>query len=87
MSSAPIAVTGASGYVGSWVVRELLARGATVHATVRDPNRAHRVDHLHRAAEGLPGTLKLFAADLLDEGSFDAAFRECTVVVHTASPF
>ncbi len=87
MSSAPIAVTGASGYVGSWVVRELLARGATVHATVRDPNRADRVDHLHRAAEGLPGTLKLFAADLLDEGSFDAAFRECTVVVHTASPF
>lgn len=54
MPSSPIAVTGASGYVGSWVVRELLARGATVHATVRDPSRADRVDHLHRAAANEP---------------------------------
>jgi len=29
--------TGASGYVASHVVRELLSRGATTHATVRDP--------------------------------------------------
>lgn len=85
--SRPVAVTGASGYIGSWVVRELLAHGATVHATVRDPSRADRVAHLHRAAEGLPGRLELFAADLLQPASFDAAFAGCGVVLHTASPF
>jgi dihydroflavonol-4-reductase len=86
-SSLPVAVTGASGYVGSWVVREFLARGYTVHATVRDPERPDRVAHLVRASEGQPGTLHLHRADLLQEGSFDRAFAGCGIVVHTASPF
>ena len=30
-------VTGATGYIGSWLVEALLERGCTVHATVRDP--------------------------------------------------
>lgn len=85
--AAPVLVTGASGYIASWLVRYLLEAGHTVHATVRDPARADSVKHLYRLAEGLPGTLKLFAADLLQEGSFDAAMQGCQVVMHTASPF
>lgn len=83
----PVAVTGASGYVASHVVRELLQRGAVVHATVRDPSDTKKVAHLLKAAEGAPGTLKLFAADLLAAGSFAEAFAGCVVVIHTASPF
>lgn len=30
-------VTGANGYIGSWLVKTLLERGYIVHATVRDP--------------------------------------------------
>ena len=30
-------VTGASGYIGSWLVQSLLQQGCFVHATVRDP--------------------------------------------------
>lgn len=30
-------VTGATGYIGSWLVKTLLERGHWVHATVRDP--------------------------------------------------
>ena len=30
-------VTGATGYIGSWLVKLLLDRGYTVHAAVRDP--------------------------------------------------
>ncbi|KAL9994008.1 putative cinnamyl-alcohol dehydrogenase [Helianthus debilis subsp. tardiflorus] len=30
-----VCVTGASGYIASWVVKLLLDRGYTVHATVR----------------------------------------------------
>jgi len=33
-----VCVTGASGYIASWVVKLLLDRGYTVKATVRDPS-------------------------------------------------
>ncbi len=85
--SAPVAVTGATGYVAAHVVRELLLRGATVHATAREPTNQAKVKHLTQLAEELPGTLKLFAADLLDVGSFASAIDGCEVVIHTASPF
>jgi GDP-D-mannose dehydratase len=31
-----VCVTGAGGYIASWLVKLLLARGYTVHGTVRD---------------------------------------------------
>jgi uncharacterized protein YbjT (DUF2867 family) len=31
-----VCVTGGSGFVGSWLVRLLLGRGYTVHATVKN---------------------------------------------------
>lgn len=31
-----VCVTGGSGYIGSWLVRFLLERGYTVHATIKD---------------------------------------------------
>lgn len=82
-----VAVTGASGYVAGWVVRELLARGHHVCGTVRDPSREDKVGHLRALADELPGTLELFSADLMKPGSFREAFAGCEVVLHTASPF
>ena len=32
-------VTGATGYIGSWLVKTLLDRGYKVHATIRDPGQ------------------------------------------------
>jgi NADPH:quinone reductase-like Zn-dependent oxidoreductase len=32
-----VCVTGAGGFIGSWLVKLLLSRGYAVHATVRDP--------------------------------------------------
>jgi nucleoside-diphosphate-sugar epimerase len=84
---APVLVTGASGYIASWLVRQLLEDGHTVHATVRNPDRLESVRHLHKVAEGQPGRLRLFAADLLRAGSFDEAMQGCEIVMHTASPF
>ncbi len=37
--SKPVLVTGANGYVASWLVQRLLDEGLTVHAAVRDPNK------------------------------------------------
>ena len=39
-------VTGASGYIGSHVVANLLARGERVRATVRELSDPERVAHL-----------------------------------------
>lgn len=33
-----VCVTGASGYIASWIVKLLLLRGYTVKASVRDPS-------------------------------------------------
>lgn len=84
---ATVLVTGASGYIAGWIVKYLLEEGHTVHATVRDPSNKKSVDHLLRIAAASSGTLKLFKADLLDVGSFDAATAGCDIVMHTASPF
>lgn len=83
----PFAVTGASGYLGSWVVWELLSRGATVRGTVRDPENRGKVQHLRDMDAELPGRLQLVRADLLDPGSFDEACAGAGAVLHTASPF
>jgi len=85
--AAPVLVTGASGYVAGWIVKGLLEAGHTVHATVRDPNKAASVLHLQKIAEQSPGTLKLFKADLNVPGAFDTAMQGCELVIHTASPF
>lgn len=83
----PVLVTGATGYVAGWIVKGLLDAGATVHAAVRDPENTAKVTHLVEAAESAPGTLRLFAGDLTEPGSYADAMAGCGVVFHTASPF
>ncbi|AVX03340.1 dihydroflavonol-4-reductase [Maritalea myrionectae] len=86
-STAPVLVTGATGYLAGWIVKRLLEEGKTVHAAVRDPSNKQKIAHLDDMAASLPGDIKYFKADLLDEGSFDEAIQGCDVVMHTASPF
>ncbi len=86
-SHGTVAVTGASGYIATWLVRYLLEACATVHATVRDPENHEKTAPLRALAAAHPGRLRLFAADLLDPAGFDAAFAGCTTLFHTASPF
>ncbi|KAJ7964082.1 Cinnamoyl-CoA reductase 1 [Quillaja saponaria] len=81
-----VCVTGASGYIASWLVKLLLRRGYTVKASVRDPNDPRKTDHL-LSMDGARERLHLFKANLLEEDSFDSAIKECEGVFHTASPF
>ncbi|XP_043691732.1 phenylacetaldehyde reductase-like [Telopea speciosissima] len=80
-----VCVTGASGYIASWLVKLLLARGYTVKASVRDPNDTKKTAHL-LALDGAKERLHLFKANLMDEGSFDSLVDGCEGVFHTASP-
>lgn len=86
-TSSPVMVTGATGYVAGWIVKELLEAGLTVHAPVRNPDATAKVQHLIDFAEASTGDIKLFKADLLAEGSYAEAMKGCSVVFHTASPF
>ena len=81
-----VLVTGANGYVASWLVKKLIKEGYTVHATVRDKNNKSKVNVLESLVEET-NRLKVFEADLLVKDSFNKAMEGCSVVFHTASPF
>ena len=81
-----VCVTGASGFIASHIVRELLAGGYRVRGTVRSLARRDGYAHLL----DLPGAesgLELVEADLLVPGAFDGAVRGADTVIHTASPY
>lgn len=80
-------VTGASGYIASWIVKYLLERGDEVHGTVRKISDTGKTGHLHATGKEYPGKLQLFEADLTNRESFRKAMEGCTKIVHTASPF
>jgi len=80
-----VCVTGASGYIASWLVKLLLDRGYTVHATVRSLDDPKKTEHM-LALDGAKERLSLFEANLTAEGSFDSAVDGCVCVFHTASP-
>jgi nucleoside-diphosphate-sugar epimerase len=81
-----IAVTGGSGFIAAWMIKTLLQKGYNVKASVLDLDDPKEVDHLV-ALDGAKERLKLFQANLLDEGSFDALIQGADGVFHMASPF
>ncbi|XP_054798212.1 dihydroflavonol 4-reductase-like [Prosopis cineraria] len=83
--SETVCVTGASGFIGSWLVMRLLERGYTVRATVRDPGNVKKVKHLLKLPKA-DVQLTLWKADLAHEGSFDDAINGCAAVFHVATP-
>ena len=84
---APVMVTGATGYVAGRLVEKLLQEGHTVHAAVRDPSNRDKLRYLDALAEALPGSIRYFKSDLLEQGSYAEAMEGCELVFHTASPF
>ena len=75
-----ILVTGAAGFIGSHVVRELLSQGHSVRATVRDPVNAEFLKELPGAEN-----LEIVKMDLLERKSVDVAVAGCDDVIHCAA--
>ncbi|HEX2071071.1 MAG TPA: NAD-dependent epimerase/dehydratase family protein [Thermoleophilaceae bacterium] len=68
-------VTGATGFVGGHVTRELVERGHDVRVTYRDAARLERLRGLDSEA---------VRADILDRAAMRRAVRGCDIVFHTA---
>lgn len=83
----PVLVTGGTGYIASWIIKQLLDEGKNVRTTVRSLLDKKKYEHLSRMAESAKGSLSFFEADLLKKGSFLEAMNGCELVIHTASPF
>jgi len=83
LSKGLVAVTGVSGYIGSWSIKYLAENGYQVRGTVRSLKNPVKVQHLREMKE----VVQLFEADLLVDGSFDECFTGCSAVFHVASPF
>jgi len=82
-------VTGASGFLASHVVKQLLEGGEVmVRGTVRNLANEKKVAPLRKLApENAKYELELVEADLTNKESWVEAVKDCTYVIHVASPF
>ncbi|KAL7111814.1 hypothetical protein ACP275_05G113200 [Erythranthe tilingii] len=80
-----VCVTGASGYLGSCLVRKLLHKGYTVHATLRNLGEKSKTSLL-KSLPSAETRLKLFEADIYNPQEFETAIEGCHYVFHVATP-
>ena len=69
MTTKPILITGATGYIGGRLVPQLLAKGYRVRCLTRDPNRLR--------GRGWEDQVEVIAGDVLDPGSLGPAMEGC----------
>lgn len=77
-----VAVTGSAGFIGGWVVKQLLDKGYRVRACVRDVNDEEKTGFLKSMPGHASGRLTLHSADLDTPGCFDDVFSGCHGVAH-----
>ena len=82
-----ILVTGASGFVGKWVVRDLLEAGYRVRGTVRGDAKAAQVRETIGAVLGpkVLDRLELVRCDLLADDGWAEAMAGISAVMHVAA--
>ncbi len=78
-----VLVTGGSGYIAGFIIRQLVAEGWTVHTTIRNLAREAEVRGWLDVTDS---KLKFFAADLMSDDGWAEAVAGCSHVAHVASP-
>jgi dihydroflavonol-4-reductase len=78
-----VLVSGGSGYIAGYIIRQLISEGWTVHTTIRNLARETAVRRLLAVDNN---KLSVFAADLNHDAGWTEAMTGCSHVVHVASP-
>jgi len=78
-----VLVSGGSGYIAGFLIRQLVAEDWMVHTTVRDLAKEATVRQLLAVDNS---RLKFFAADLMHDAGWAEATAGCSHVAHVASP-
>jgi len=81
-----ILVTGATGFLASHIIKQLLELGYRVRATVRNLQNDELLFSIRNLVEKPKYKLELVKADLMKEDSWIGAVENCTYVIHTANP-
>lgn len=77
-------VSGGSGYIAGFLIRQLIENGWTVHTSVRSLKRE---DEVRGWLNTDNDRLRFFAADLEKDAGWAEAMAGCSHVAHVASPF
>jgi nucleoside-diphosphate-sugar epimerase len=81
-----VLVTGASGFIAAHIIKLLQEEGYRVRGTVRSVKDEKKIAHLKKLVKNSKYPLELVEADLNNENSWLGAVKDCTYVLHTASP-
>lgn len=80
-----VLVTGATGYLASWVIHDLLNLGFNVRGTVRSLANQERYEALFKLPNA-ENNLTLVEANLLEDSGWDEATSNIDYVFHLATP-
>ena len=78
-----VLVSGGSGYIAGFLIRQLVTDGWIVHTTIRNLDKEAQVRELLAVDNS---RLKFFAADLNADAGWAQAMAGCSHVAHVASP-
>jgi nucleoside-diphosphate-sugar epimerase len=82
---AKVLVTGANGYLATWVVKKYLEAGYSVRGTVRSLTKSAFVKD--KFAQYGDRFELVVVEDITKDGAFDGAVKGVDAIAHTASPF
>jgi uncharacterized protein YbjT (DUF2867 family) len=77
-----IFLTGATGFVGSHMLRRLLDEGHSVRALVRDPERAAKSIRPNLQGTASTGEVEFLPGDVVSGSGLDSAIAGCNALIH-----